>query len=170
MKGHPGETACGAATGYEQYPLRVVLLRNLMDVGVYALGAAIVSGFGPWAAAGYLVYCGAAMVWILRFRCAYCYYYGKRCHAGGGLACARVFRKRDEAQFAARMKYAAAIFPAWTVPVVSGVTLLVLDFRWPLLVLVVVFIPYTFILNVAVMRRLGCARRKQSHDCPVYKG
>ena len=52
---------------------------------------------------------------------------------------------------------------------VSGITLLVLHFSWPLLALVAVFVPYTFVLNVAVMRRLGCAHCKQRHDCPVYK-
>ena len=74
MKGHRGGTTCSVPTGYEQYPRRVVLFRNLMDTGVYALGAVIVWRFGPPAAAVYLAYCGAAIIWILRFRCVYCYY------------------------------------------------------------------------------------------------
>ena len=75
---------------YERFPLRIVLLSNLVGISIYAIGAYILAGFGIWLAMLYLVYCGWIELRVLKGSCVDCYY----CVVSARVSCARCCSRR----------------------------------------------------------------------------
>jgi hypothetical protein len=87
---------------FDHYPSWIVVLSNLVGLGIWALGAFILSGFGVIWSFPYLAYCIWLEFRLLKHSCTDCYYYGRVCAFGKGVLCALLFRKGDPRQFANR--------------------------------------------------------------------
>lgn len=158
---------------YESYPAGIVLLANALSAAIYAVGAYILAGFGPWAVGGYLVYCLWAESRVLRMSCVNCYYYGKWCGLGRGKVCAWLFDRGDPARFASRTISWWDIVPDFFVsllPFVAGIILLIEGWSWVLLALLVALVALTFGGNAFVRGSCLCNHCKQRElGCPAEK-
>jgi hypothetical protein len=154
---------------YEHYPLSSVLFRNAFEILLYAFGAVILAGFGTWVAIAYLAYCALMAVWTMRFRCKYCYYYGKTCPMGVGRIASRLFKPGDNEDFRRYAKFIAPVFLVWLLPILGGVVLLFIRFSVMRIVILALFVIARFALSGKVVVQLGCVRCKQQDDCPAYQ-
>jgi hypothetical protein len=126
---------------YENFPAGVALLSNLVSLSIYILGAYILAGFGILFAILYLLYCLWLEVRILRRSCVDCYYYGKVYGLGKGKLCALLFKKGDPQKFAGKEITWAQLLPDFMVfilPLVGGIILLLRDFTWLLVALLII--------------------------------
>ncbi len=158
---------------YSSFPLRYVLAANAVSLSIYALGAVIVSGLGPWAVALYLLFCLGVEANVLRKSCVNCFYYGKTCAFGKGRLCALLFKKGDPKRFAAKEITWLSLLPDFMVvliPVVVGSVLFVVNFSWRRSVLLLLFLLISFAGNAAVRSSFACKYCKQREiGCPAEK-
>jgi hypothetical protein len=78
---------------YENYPLWIVLVSNLVSLATYAIGAGIIYMFGAVWALLYVLYVLALELRLILRHCPDCYYYGRTCAFGQGRLSALVARK-----------------------------------------------------------------------------
>jgi len=157
---------------YENYPVWILLVSNGLSLAIYLVGSLIVVRLGlPW----FLIY--LAFVLFLEFRllntsCINCYYYGKRCAFGKGkLSCLLFKRGQGIEQFARRELSWKEIVPdilVAFVPIIFGIILLIINFDWILLILVIIVFLLSSIGNGFVRGSLACKYCKQQEiGCPA---
>lgn len=158
---------------YESFPLRIVLLSNVVTIAIYAIGAYIFSGFGTWWAVLYLVYCGWIEVRVYRHSCVNCYYYGKVCGFGKGKLCSLLLKKGDPQKFVETQINWFDLVPDFMVfilPTIGGIVLLVTAFSWVVLALLAVLLVLSFGGNALVRGSFACKYCKQKEfGCPAEK-
>jgi len=158
---------------YECFPLRIVLLSNLIAISIYAVGAYILAGFGIWLAVLYLVYCGWIEHRVLRGSCVNCYYYGKVCGFGKGKLCSLLFKKGDPQKFAETQITWFDLVPDFLVsifPMIGAIVLLAMGFSWTLLALLVILLALSSVGNAFVRGSFACKYCKQREaGCPAEK-
>lgn len=158
---------------YENFPLRIVLLSNLVALSIYAIGAYILAGFGILLAVLYLLYCLWIEIRVLRRSCVDCYYYGKVCGFGKGKLCSLLFKKGDPQKFVEKEISWSLILPDFMVfifPIVGGIILLVRDFTWLLVAMLAIFVILYLGGNAVIRGRFACKYCKQREiGCPAEK-
>lgn len=158
---------------YESYPAGMVFTSVLHTLLIYALGVAILLPAGPIWAALYLAFCLWSEFRVLRGSCVNCAYYGKSCAFGRGIVCAMIFRRGDPARFNQRRLTWAALIPDLMIsqlPLIVGIVLLVRDFSWLLLGLMVLLVLLAFPGSGFVRGRLACAHcRQRELGCPAER-
>ena len=158
---------------FEKYPAIIVILSNLNSLFIYAVGASILYGYGFWAALLYLLYCLACEVSVLRGSCVNCYYYGKICAFGKGKLCPLIFKKGDPEQFAQKDISLIKLAPDLLIsvlPIAGGIGLLIMDFDWLIVVLLIMLILFTSAGNAFIRGSLACKYCKQRKiGCPAEK-
>ena len=112
-----------------------------MSLTIYASGAMLIARLG----AGWLAVCLACALWleyrVLKGSCVNCVYYGKRCAFGKGVICSWLLKKGSLRRFSGRKISWKDLLPDLAiafVPLIVGITYLVIDFRWTTLGLVVI--------------------------------
>jgi hypothetical protein len=118
---------------YENVPLSLVLVCNLVPISMYVIGALILSGFGIWMTVLYLVLCLGIEYRVMRASCTNCYYYGKWCGFGKGKLSALLFKKGDPQRKVGITISWRDVLPDFLVvlvPLVGGIVLLIRDFEW----------------------------------------
>lgn len=163
-----GETEC-----YENFPMRIVLLSNLVAVSIYAIGAYILARFGVLASILYLLYCLWMEIGVLKGSCVYCYYYGKVCGLGKGKLCSLLFKKGDSKKFVEREVSLLKMLPDFLVfifPTVGGIILLVKDFAWFLAAMLAILVTLSFGGTAVTRGSFTCKYCKQRRiGCPAEK-
>ncbi|MEW6103318.1 MAG: hypothetical protein AB1630_05805 [bacterium] len=154
---------------YENYPATIIILRNIFEIVIWGIGVLLLVKFGKWVVISYLIYSALMVAWIMRFRCKYCYYYGKTCTIGYGKVASMFFDRGDNEEFPKKIKYIIPAILTWILPVIGGVFLLIRNFSVIILILVVVFIVFRFVLSERVLVKYGCQFCYQNHDCPAYQ-
>jgi len=159
--------------GYESFPIRIVLLSNLVAISIYAIGIYILALCGIWWAVLYLVYCGWVEVRVLKGSCVNCYYYDKICCFGKGKLCSLLFKRGNPQKFAeAQIRWFDLIpdFMVFVFPLISGIVLLVIDFSWSLLALLAILLVLSFGGNAFIRGSFACKYCKQKEiGCPAEK-
>lgn len=155
----------------ENYPLTIVFGSNLLSLLIYVIGAFVLSRFGLIWVIGYVMY-----ILILEFRlvsghCVDCYYYGKTCAFGKGRISALFFRKGNPEKFS-RMKLTwkdvVPDFLTFLIPVLAGILLLVQEFTWTVLILIIALFLLGFMGNALVRGQLACRYcRQREIGCPA---
>jgi hypothetical protein len=158
---------------YEKYPLWIPLLTALISFIGYIIGALILSGFGIIYSILYLIYCfGAELVVIIR-SCKDCWYYGKVCGIGKGIVAPLFVKKGDTKKFAERDISLVHLIPDFLVvifPLVGGIVLLILDFSFLLLGLIILLVLLFFGGTAFIRSKLVCKHCKQKEiGCPAEK-
>jgi hypothetical protein len=158
---------------YESYPVPIVISAILVSVSVYVIGAYILKGLGIWFSVVYIIYC----VWIefrlLKYSCVDCYYYGKLCGLGRGKMCPCLFKKGDPERFANKEISWADLVPDFMVsilPAIGAVVLLIKDFSWLILLLLIVLLALWFGGNAIIRGSFACKYCKQRETgCPAER-
>ena len=159
--------------GYEHYPAWIVVVCNLVALSIYAIGAIILSTLTAWLSIPYLLYCLWLEIRVLQKSCANCAYYGKVCGFGKGKLCALLFKRGDPQRFAARQITWVDVLPDFLVsilPIAGGIILLVRNFDWRILILLIALLLISFGGNAVVRGSLVCKHcRQRAIGCPAEK-
>jgi len=102
--------------------------------------------------------------------CPYCYHYTAcTCPAGYHYISTRFFEPKEGRDFADQFRRSiVVIFPGWFLPPVLGLHLLVVDFSWPVAVVVLLFCLVGFWILPKVSRR-RCEECENAESCPWGK-
>jgi hypothetical protein len=156
---------------YEEYPFWVVLPSNLVSLAIYAIGAFIIYKIHWVWLILYILFILWLEIQLLRKSCVNCYYYGKTCAFGRGKLACLFFKKGDSLKFSQRQATWKDILPdilVSVIPIIAGVVLLIIDFSWVLLVMVLLLLLLTSIGNGIVRGSLACKYCKQREiGCPA---
>lgn len=155
----------------EQYPVATVIVSNLLSLLIYGMGAYIFFRLGIIWAVAYVVYILFLEFRLISGHCRDCYYYGKTCAFGKGRLSSLFFRKGDPEKFIAMKITGKDIVPdflAFIVPVLAGILLLVQDFSFTILLLVIALLLLGFPGNALVRGQLACRYcRQRDIGCPA---
>lgn len=156
---------------YENFPARLVIVSVLVNVAIYVLGTAILSGYGPLMAGLYLLYCLGNEVHIMRTSCVDCYYYGKWCALGKGKIAPLFFKKGDPPRFTEKDITWKELVPDMLVlifPLAGGGILLLRDLSWGMSGMLAGLLALSFGGNYLVRSRIACKFCKQREPgCPA---
>jgi hypothetical protein len=158
---------------YKNFPLRIVILCNLLPLLIYATGAYILSGFGILISVAYLLYCFTMEFRVLKLGCVNCYYYGKMCGTGKGKLCSLLFKQGDPRKFAETEISWAEMLPDFMVaifPLIGGIVLLVMNFSWSLLAMLIFMALLYFWGNSLIRGPIMCKHCQQKIiGCPAER-
>ncbi len=160
---------------YENYPFRILCLTSAQSISSYLIGALIFYLIGGlFAGFGYILISLLSIVLAMRFRCSYCYYYGRNCASGLGSLSKLFFKKRDNAEFSNPKNVAPAAFLSFAVlflPLVAAIVFIFLEFSWSLLLLSVAYFIIAFFFGLSLRKNVVCKYCKQGEiGCPAYQG
>lgn len=156
---------------FDNFPWWMIAASNMVGLSIYAIGLYLMALLGPWWAVLYAAYC-LWMEWrLLSGSCRFCYYYGKRCGFGKGQLCSMFFSKGTEQPLSSKQITWLDIVPDFLVslvPLVIGIALLVRDFSW-LMLLLVVALAFLGTAGTGIVRsQIVCKYCKQRElGCPA---
>ncbi len=158
---------------FENYPSWIVLISNLVSIGIYVTGAIIVYNLGLVWLILYIIYILILEFRLIKGHCTNCYYYGKTCAFGRGKISSIFFRKGDLNKFCKMRITWKDIIPDFLVsliPAVIGIIILIRNFNWILLSLLIILFILTSAGNGFVRGNLACKYCKQRKiGCPAQK-
>lgn len=149
---------------YENYPCWIIFISNFVSIAIYFIGALIIARIGLIWLGLYLLYIVWLEIRLMKGSCVNCYYYGKYCAFGKGKISSLFFKKGDHSKFIKDKITWKDMLPDFLVsliPLLVGVALLILNFNWPLLILIVLLIFLTSFGNGFIRSSLACKYCKQ---------
>jgi mannose/fructose/N-acetylgalactosamine-specific phosphotransferase system component IID len=160
-----------ASECYSSYPLWIVLVSSVHALGIYVLGALVLSSLTIWLVVPYLLLCLWLEVQVLRKSCRNCAYYGETCGLGKGRLCTLLFARGDPARFVDRKVTWADMLPDLLVvllPLAGGILSLILHFSWAILLLLLALLGLSFAGNGLIRGSLVCKHCQQAElGCPA---
>jgi len=158
---------------YEDFPALMVLPAVVVSISIYVVGAYILATLEVWLCVLYVLYCVWIELRILKHSCVDCYYYGKLCGLGRGRLCSLVFNKGDRQRFIEREVSWVDVLPDFMVailPAVAAIILLVRDFTWLVLGLLILLLVLSFAGNAVIRGSFACKHCKQRElGCPAER-
>ena len=158
---------------YENYPYHFVIISNLLSLTIYTIGAIIINLLGTIWLFIYLAYIVFLEIRLLGKGCVNCYYYGKRCAFGRGKLCSLFFKKGKPEKFTSGPFTWKNILPDLLVaiiPIIIGIIMIIINFNWILLTLIILLFLLASIGNRLVRGSLACKYCKQRElGCPAEK-
>ena len=159
------------ASIYESYPWWMVAACNGVGLAIYGIGLFLMGSLGIVWGVLYAAYC-LWMEWrLLSGSCRSCYYFGKRCGFGKGRVCSWFFTRAsrpNHCQKTISWRDVAPDFLVSMVPLGVGVVLLIRDFSWLLLLLVIALVLLGSVGTGFVRGQLACKYCKQRElGCPA---
>jgi hypothetical protein len=161
----------------KEYTSKQEVINNIPYAAMTLLGTVIFitafnqSIWGTIAGFAYLLYGIAGAIWIMIFVCPYCMYWDtKSCPCGYGRIASR-FRPKSEVEcFSDKFKkHIPVIVPLWFIPLLAAVPVLLKNFSWPLLALLILFAIDAFIILPLISTKHGCKECPQKYTCPWMK-
>ncbi len=158
---------------FENFPVWMVVLSNLVTLLVYAVGAYIIAAFGTLFVILYLLY----ILWIeyrlMSRSCVNCYYYNRLCCFGRGKLCSLILKKGNRMKFLRKKITWVDIIPdflASLIPLGAGAVLLVMEFNMSLLIDMVFLAILAFPVTGFIRGGLACKYCKQKEiGCPAQE-
>lgn len=155
----------------ENYPATTVIASNLVSILIYALGLSLLYRFGLIWVFGYGVFILLLEFRLLRSHCVDCYYYGRTCAFGKGYLSSLFFPRGRPEKFS-RMKITwkdiIPDFLVFIIPALAGILLLLREFAWTILLLIIALFLLGFLGNALVRGKLACRYCKQRETgCPA---
>lgn len=157
---------------YENFPGWIVFISNLLNILIYAIGFYIILQIGLVYAVLYLLYVGLLEVRVMDKSCRNCYYYGKNCAFGKGKLCSLFFKKGNKKFIEREIGWKDLIpdFLVSLIPIIAGIILLIIDFRWLILLLIIILAILMSLGNAFVRGQLACKYCKERElGCPALK-
>ena len=156
---------------FENYPCWIILVSNLVSIAIYLIGAFIIYQLGTIWLLFYLFYIFGLEIRLMKRSCANCYYYGKYCAFGKGKISSLFFKRGNSHKFIKDKITWKDILPDFLVsiiPIIAGIVLLILNFNWLIISLIVLLIILASAGNSFVRGSLACKFCKQREiDCPA---
>ena len=156
---------------YENFPVWIPLLSCVLSVAIYTLGAFIFYQLTFLLTVFYLLFCLWIEFRILQKSCTNCYYYGKICGLGRGKISPLLFKKGNPERFTETEISWKDLIPDFLVmifPLVGGIIALIRDFRWLILVLMIILALLCLCGNAIIRGSLACKYCKQKElGCPA---
>lgn len=160
-------------TYFENYPFWIIIISNLVTILIYLIGAIIIYQIGLIWLILFLIIIAILEFRLIKGHCTDCYYYGKTCAFGKGKICSIFFKKGDSKNFCKMQITWKDIMPDFMVsliPAIIGIVLLIKEFSWFLLSLVIILFILSFAGNGFVRGNLACKYCKQKKiGCPAQK-
>jgi len=130
---------------YENYPLSIVLISNLLNILIYVIGFYIILQLGLIYPILYLIYVGFLEFRVMSKGCVNCYYYGKYCAFGKGKLASLFFKKGNKKFIEREISWKDLIpdFLVSLIPIIAGIISLIIDFSWLILGLIILLIILT---------------------------
>jgi hypothetical protein len=158
---------------YENYPLRTVILSNLVSLIIYLLGFIIIYK-ALWVFAFiYLSYIFVLELRLIKNHCTGCYYWGKTCGFAKGRISALFFKKGDISNFCNNKFSWKDMIPdliVTLIPLITGIALLIIKFEPFILLALILLIALTTSGNQYIRGRLTCKFcRQRELGCPAEK-
>jgi hypothetical protein len=157
----------------DNYPFRIVFVSNTFALVLYASGILIMAQIGTAPAIAYAVFILAFEYRLLRYHCINCYYWGKVCGFGKGKISSWFFKKGEAANFCTHeMKWKDMVpdLLVSLIPLVSGIVLLIINFKVWLLLVILLLVVLTTFGNGFIRGSLTCKYCKQRElGCPADK-
>jgi hypothetical protein len=161
---------------FENYPCWIVVFSNFISLATYFIGAFIILQLGVFYLVIYLVYILILEFRVMKNSCVNCYYYDKFCAFGKGKLSALFFKrgkKENIEKFAKRGMCWKDLLPDFLVsllPIIIGIVLVIFDFSWLLLCLIIILVILAFPGSGFVRGSLACKFCKQRKiGCPAEK-
>jgi len=159
---------------YENYPCRILCLSMILTVLSYALGTLIFYLINSLLGAGYFILCFVSLIVCIKYRCSFCYYYGKGCYSGLGTLSKLLFRKGNVNDFRNPKNLippAIFSFAVLFLPFIGAIVLMIFKFSWLILILLILYLLIAVIPGFYFRKNLFCKYCKQGKTgCPVYEG
>lgn len=156
---------------YNNYPCRIMIVSNFVSIAIYFIGAFIIYQIGIIWLSLYIVFIIGLEIRLMKQSCTHCYYYGKYCAFGKGKISSLLFGKGDPEKFHQKQITWKNIIPDLLVviiPITAGIVLLILDFNWLILVLLILLAVFAFAGNSIIRGSLACKYCKQRElGCPA---
>ncbi len=156
---------------YEKYPARIVIVSSMVSLLIWGMGAIILLRFGILWVAGYILFILLLEFRLLSGHCVDCYYYGKTCAFGKGRLSALFFARGSPEKFSSMTITGKDIVPdflVFIIPVLAGILLLIQEFTWTVLLLIVALLLLGFFGTALVRGQLACRYCKQKErGCPA---
>jgi hypothetical protein len=157
------------AKTYENYPIWIVAVVLVLFLAIYLAGAYIMFRLHLIAGILFALYVILMEYFTYKEACPNCYYYGKRCFSGRGLAAQFVFKKGDPKKFCEKAIEFKDFLPQiimLAVPIIVGIALLI-SRGFHLLTLIAVLYPVFnwFFVNPILYGKLACPHCKQGKKC-----
>jgi len=149
---------------YEKYPNGVIFVSNLLSLLIYGIGAYVLYRFGLIWVMLYIIFILVSEFRLLSGHCVDCYYYGKRCAFSKGELSSRLFPKGNPDLFCKKTITWKDIIPDFLlffIPILAGIVLLIMEFSWMILILVIFLLVLGFFGNAFVRGQLACRYCKQ---------
>jgi len=155
----------------DQYPLTTVFTATLVSVLLYGTGIYILFQAGIVWVTGYVIFILVLETRLIGRHCVDCYYYGKTCAFGKGRLSSLFFRKGSPEKFPGMTitwKDMVPDFLVFIIPVLAGILLLVREFSWTILILIIALFLLGFMGNAFVRTQLACTYcRQREIGCPA---
>jgi hypothetical protein len=163
----------GNPKSYDQYPVWMVLVSNLLSLSVYGIGAVILYQLGLIWLVLYVLFIIILEFRLVRGHCVDCYYYGKTCAFGKGRLSAMLFPKGAPERFnkmTITWKDIVPDFLVFIIPVLVGIALIIRTFSWILLLLIIALFILGFVGNALVRGQIACRYCRQKEiGCPAQR-
>ena len=147
-----------------RYPFHIILLSSLQSAGIYFIALFIVFNLYIWLSIPMLLYILFLEFRLLRNSCTKCYYYGKNCAFGKGKISSLFFKKKDALIFGEACITWKSMIPellVTAIPLLVGIYLLITDFSWLVLVLLLMLLLLSSIGNSFIRGKLACNHCQQ---------
>ena len=158
---------------FENYPAWMVLGSNLLSISMYLIGAAILYQIGLIWLVLYVLFILLLELRLVKGHCVDCWYYGRTCAFGKGRMSCMFFPKGTPEQFKKQTitwKDIVPDFLVFIIPLLVGIALLIHDFSWILLVLIIILFFLGFMGNAVVRSQLACRYcRQREIGCPAQR-
>jgi hypothetical protein len=158
---------------YERFPGWIIFLSNTLSILVYLSGLIIVINLHWCAGVIFLLAIMAFETRLLSRHCTKCYYWGKLCGFGKGRISSLFFKKEVPSTFCNNeMKWKDMIpdLLISMVPILLGIVLLLIKFRFIILAAIMLIILLSTAGNGYIRGKLTCKFCKQRElGCPAEK-
>ncbi|MEA2088383.1 MAG: hypothetical protein U9O55_00900 [Patescibacteria group bacterium] len=156
---------------FENYPCWIMIISNLVSIAIYFAGAFIIYQVGIIWLLFYVLYILGLEIRLMKRSCVNCYYYGKFCGFGKGKISFLFFKKGDSQKFIKNKITLKDMLPDFFVSIIlllTGAVLLILNFNWLILLLIVTLIILTSAGNSFIRGSLACKFCEQRKiGCPA---
>lgn len=156
---------------YDQYPARIVITTGIFSLTIYLIGSIILYKAGLGWMLLYVAYLVFLEIRLISKHCPNCFYYNRICAFGKGKISSIFFKKGNSEKFTCKSFTWKDMIPdmlVFLIPFLAGIALLILEFSWLLLVLMLFFIFLNFSGNAYIRGQLACKYCKQAEiGCPA---
>lgn len=157
-----------APVAFEKYPLSTVFVFQFVSLVNYAIGIYLLYQISVLFSMIFVFYILIMEFSVYKEGCVSCCYYGRRCMSGRGKIAAKFFNKEDPKRFCEKQVTWKNLLPQILlslIPIIAGVYLLVYEFSWLVVGLILVPVLTWFVLNPMMYGKLGCLHCKQGRIC-----